>query len=367
MKISSWTTLVVKPTHMPRTVAVLATVLALSACNNEKLEEFSGPTMGSTYTVKYVSDGGTPAHQDIQTEVLTILKELDAAVSTYRKDTAVAGFNALPAGECQTVSTSITTLFDYAKTLNQLSNQAYDITLLPALSAWGFGPTGRSTEEAPTTQDLDKLRSITGMQHVFYGPKDTPTTKQLCKDRDLSIEFNSIAAGYAVDRIADYLNSSGINSYLIEVTGELLAKGHKPDGSPWRVALEAPISNTRAAQRIVALNGEAASTSGDYRDYYEKNGVRYSHTLDPRTLSPVTHRLASVSVIAKTAMEADGLSTLLMILGPEHGYDFATAHQLVAMFVSSNPNNDAADTDRTFTVRTTPQFDQRFPSTGGTK
>jgi len=257
------------------------------------------------------------------------------------------------------MSANVLKLFTFAQTLNQESQGAYDITLLPALSLWGFGPSGRVIKN-PSGEQLAALRSRVGMQHIYSETAPDGTTS-LCKNSDSTIEFNSIAAGYAVDRISKYLETKGINRFLVEVTGELRAKGKKPDGSPWRIALEAPISNARMAQRIISLDGMAASTSGDYRDYYEENGVRYSHTLDPRTLSPVTHKLASVSVIADKALQADGLSTLLMVLGPQRGYDFAVQHQISALFVISNGAQNKDTKERTFTVRTTPVFKNAFP------
>ena len=336
----------------------------LSACGGEKVQSFGGPTMGSTYRVQYVAGTKTPSGDRLQSGVQGILDELDRAISTYRTDSDVARFNAAPAGTCREMPASVLQLFGYATALHRESGGAYDITLLPALSAWGFGPRGRVAER-PSTAQLDALRTRVGMEHVRI--EASPGGGEvLCKDSDSSIEFNSIAAGYAVDRISGYLQAQGVASFLVDVTGELRASGRKPDGGAWRIALEAPISNARVAERIVPLEGMGVSTSGSYRNYFEENGVRYSHTLDPRTLSPVTHKLAAVSVIADTALEADGLSTLLMALGPQQGYDFALRHQLAAFFVIKTDAGVEETDSRAFSVRSTPIFEERFPALKGT-
>lgn len=370
MRVSSWTTSAADASAAGRLarglgrLACLGAAFLLAACDGEKVQSFGGPTMGSTFRVQYVASGKTPGMDQIRSGVQAILDHLDREVSTYRSDSDVARFNAAPAGTCATMPASVFDLYDYAQTLHRDSGGAFDVTLLPALAVWGFGPRGRVAAH-PTADQLDALRDSVGMEHVrVETAKDGSGAKVLCKDAASTVEFNSIAAGYTVDKISAYLSDQGVKSFLIDVTGELRASGRKPDGTAWRIALEAPISNARVAERIVPLDGLGVSTSGSYRDYYEENGVRYSHTFDPRTLSPVTHKLASVSVIADTAFHADGLSTLLMVLGPQQGYDFAVAHHLAAFFVIKNDGTAETD-ERAFTVRSTPDFEKRFPAMKG--
>lgn len=156
---------------------------------------------------------------------------------------------------------------------------------------------------------------------------------QLCKDAAVEVDFNSIAAGYSVDTIAARLEAMGIHDYLVEATGELKAAGKKLDGSAWKIALEEPRDDQQVAERIINVDGYGVSTSGDYRNYFEQNGRRYSHTVDARTGVPITHNLASVTVINPSTLMADGLSTLLLILGPERGWDYAQKHNIGAFFV----------------------------------
>ncbi|MDO5058263.1 MAG: FAD:protein FMN transferase, partial [Lautropia sp.] len=302
--------------------------------------------------------------------------------------------------------------------LHQQSDGAFDITLLPALDAWGFGPKAAAQKASTVIQPGTRLDdSILSGKQPAAAPGNSPSTlppgtppssgtpthaapaprppaapvttagqpgntglhapgeaelaslrhqiglehlridgDRLCKDAPISIEFNSIAAGAVIDQIADRFQALGIDSYLIEVTGELRAQGAKPDGSPWRIGIETPIDgSTRQAQKILSLNGQAVSTSGDYRQYREENGQRLSHILDPRSLRPITHRLAAVTVLHPLAMQADGLSTLLMVLGPDDGYTWAVEHQIPALFVSRS--------DHGFESRSTPAFDRLHPPT----
>ena len=382
---------------IPRLLALTATLPLLAACQPDVVQ-LSGPTMGSSYHISYVRSSGTPEPEAVQAEIQHQLDQLDAAVSTYRDDSDLARFNAAPAGTCQPMPPMALELARSAKQLAADSEGAYDVTLLPVLDAWKFGPKAArekvqgkttGTGDAPAAAGHDKpltvdqlmaqsgtqkqpsqqpsqppsqpparpsldadtlasLRAHTGMGHLkIIGDR-------LCKDAPITVEFNSIAAGYIIDRLAERFANQGIHDYLIEVTGEIRAAGEKPGGHPWLIAIEAPLDHDRKAQRLVQLKDEAISTSGDYRNYREENGRRYSHLIDPRTLAPIEHTLAAATVVTPEAMRADGLSTLLMVLGPEHGYDYAVRHQLAALLVSRTPQG--------FQTRTTPAFDARFPA-----
>jgi len=210
--------------------------------------------------------------------------------------------------------------------LSRQSEGSYDLTVEPLMNLWGFGPQGRE-EKVPDTAALAEVRQRVGHQHLRIDGD------QLCKDAAVEVDFNSIAAGYAVDTIAARLQALGIHDYLAEATGELKASGRKPDGSPWRIALEEPRDDQQVAERVINVDGYGLSTSGDYRNYFQQDGRRYSHTFDAWTGAPVLHDLASVTVIHPSALMADGLSTLLLILGPERAWDYAEKHDIGAFFV----------------------------------
>jgi len=327
-----------------RLIGVVVLAGALSGCGNGgSMESFSGPTMGSTYSITYLREKGLPAPAEVRIEVEKILAEVDQQMSTYRSDSVIERFNALPANRCQTMPAPILKLVRVAEQLSEQSEGSYDLTVEPLLDLWGFGPQGRG-EKVPSAQALADVRQRVGYQHLRI------ESDQLCKDATVEVDFNSLAAGYAVDTIAARLEAMGIHNYLAEATGELKAAGRKPDGSPWRIALEEPRDDRQVAQRILAVDGYSVSTSGDYRNYFEQDGQRYSHTFDARTGAPVSHTLASVTVIHPSALMADGLSTLLLILGPVRGWDYADKHDIGAFFVIR--------ADDGFVIRTNQAFER---------
>lgn len=299
----------------------------LSGCGNgDTLERFDGPTMGSHYSIQYVRHVATPGPKAIQTEVENILAEVDRQFSTYRSDSDIERFNALPAGACQVMPGPVLELIRVGEQLSSQSDGSFDLTVEPLLNLWGFGPQSRE-ERVPSPEALALARQRVGHAHLRIDGD------RLCKDAAVEVDFNSIAAGYAVDRIAARLQALGVDSYLAEATGELKARGRKPDGSAWRVALEEPRGDRQVAERVIEVDGYGVSTSGDYRRYFQQDGARYSHTFDARTGAPVLHNLASVTVIHPSALMADGLSTLLLILGPERGWDYAEKHGIGVFFV----------------------------------
>jgi thiamine biosynthesis lipoprotein len=299
----------------------------LSGCGDGgAMESFGGPTMGSTYSIKYVRRAGLPAPTEVRTEVEKILTEVDQQLSTYRGDSDIQRFNVLPANQCQSMPGAILELVRIGEQLSNQSEGSFDLTVEPLLNLWGFGPQARE-EKVPTAEALAEVRQRVGHAHLRIDGD------QLCKDAAVEVDFNSIAAGYTVDAIAARLEALGVHNYLAEVTGELKAAGRKLDGSPWRIALEEPRDDQQVAERIVAIDGYGLSTSGDYRNYFQQGGRRFSHTFDARTGAPVSHALASVTVIHPSALMADGLSTLLLILGPERGWEYAEKHDIGAFFV----------------------------------
>jgi len=325
-------------------VVMVMLLAALSGCGNgESMESFSGPTMGSTYTIKYLRHSGLPAAREVQVEVEQILAEVDRQMSTYRSDSDIERFNALPANRCQVMPAPVLELIRVGEQLSQQSGGSYDLTVEPLMNLWGFGPQSRE-EKVPSAEALATARQRVGHQHLRIDGE------QLCKDAAVEVDFNSIAAGYTVDRIAARLEALGIHDYLAQATGELKASGHKLDGSPWKIALEVPRDDQQTAQRILALDGQGVSTSGDYRNYFLQDGRRFSHTFDARTGEPVLHTLASVTVINPSTLMADGLSTLLLILGPERAWDYAQTHDIAAFFVLR------ADTG--FVTRGSPAFER---------
>lgn len=310
---------------LAKNFSLLLFAALLGACG-APVEEFGGPTMGSHYSLKYVAGAATPAQPEVRQALEEILLEVDRQMSTWRPDSAVSHFNQLPAGSCQIMPAPVLELVRFGGQLSRASGGAFDLTLQPLLDLWGFGPQSR-VSWVPSAEQIAAARALTGYQHLRI------EGEQLCKDVAVQLDLDSIAAGYAVDRIGARLGEQGIASYLLNVTGELKVQGRKPDGSAWQVALEVPRDDRQVAQQVLALDGQGVSTSGDYRNYFEQDGQRYAHTFDPHTGAPVRHDLAAVTVIDPSALRADGLSTLLMVLGGERGLAYAEQAGIAALFV----------------------------------
>lgn len=325
--------------------ALLVTVLlSLAGCGQgNTLERISGPTMGSSYTVQYVRTPQGPTPKQVRREVEAILEGVDKHFSTYRSDSLIETFNRLPANSCQPMPADVLELVRVGEQLSEQSDGAFDLTVEPLLDLWGFGPQSRM-EKVPSEQALASARQRVGHGHLRI------VGEQLCKDAPVEVDFNSIAAGHAVDLLVARLQALGVADLLVEATGELKALGRKPDGSSWKVAVELPREDRQIAQQVLAVDGFGVSTSGDYRNYFEENGQRYSHTFDARLGRPVKHDLAAVTVFDRSTLMADGYSTLLLVLGPQQGWDFALKHQIAAVFVTRVADG--------FVSRSTPAFEQ---------
>lgn len=328
-------------------LAILFLFVALiQGCGEKKpqLHTHMGMTMGTSFTVKWFSadsDNGA-----LKARINSLLAGVNQSMSTYIQDSELSLINQQPAGYQTVLSKELAAVLAQALQISSVSDGAFDVTVGPLVNLWGFGPDGRIVK-APTDQEIAALRGRVGYGYLNFNP----ATLALEKTANAYIDLSAIAKGYAVDQIAELLSAAGINSYLVEIGGELRANGVKPDGKHWRIAVEKPDSATaRTVQAVINVKDVAIATSGDYRNYFEENGQRFSHTIDPLTGKPITHRLASVTVLMPTCAEADALATTLMVMGPERGYEFAVAQGIHALFI--------VKTDQGFVERQTPGFDQ---------
>jgi thiamine biosynthesis lipoprotein len=216
-----------------------------------------------------------------------------------------------------------------AKEIADLSNGAFDITVGNLVNLWGFGP-GNSSFNTPKEKKIKHQLKKVGYKKLEL-KEDTSQIRKLIPY--LYLDLSAIAKGYAVDQVASLIEKYGITSYMVEIGGELRLRGKNLQNKPWRIAVEKPTVEKRVIQKVLPLTNVSLATSGDYRNFFEVKGERFSHSIDPRTCRPITHKLASITVLSDTTMEADALATALMILGPEEGYALAEEKQLAALFI----------------------------------
>ena len=306
---------------------VLSLTLLLTACDDSKnrLSVLSGPTMGTTWSVKFT---GTPdASVDaLKADIEAALEQVNAEMSTYRDDSVLSLFNRAEAGTLVALPDDTLTVLKAAFQLSDMTDGAYDVTVGPLVNLWGFGP-DQGRFAPPSALEIEAAQRRVGWRSLLL------SGQQLLQPGEVYVDLSSIAKGFAVDKLAGLLIKHGLESWLVEVGGELRANGTKPYGKPWRIAVERPIPGVREVEQVVALKDMAVATSGDYRNFFEADGKLYSHTIDPRTGYPVSHTLASVSVLHRSAMMADGLATAMTVLGPKEGMAFAKKHELPVFFI----------------------------------
>jgi len=318
-------------------VAMLLAVFVLVGCDlfyQESVVGFEGQTMGTSYSVKWV-DKNAARVQALQHRADLALVELNQQMSTYIPDSEISRFNALPGASELEVSDALAFVVAESLRISQDSGGAFDPTVGPLVNLWGFGPDGR-IETAPTDAEIEAVRSRVGYANISL--LENPT--RLKKAGDQYLDLSAIAKGYGVDMLAELLEAQGIKNYLVEIGGELRAKGVKPEGEHWRIAIESPLTSERSIGRIINVKDIGIATSGDYRNYFEEKGVRFSHTIDPATARPISHRLASVTVLSETCAEADALATTLMVMGDVAGFQFAKEKGIAAYFLVKDANSD---------------------------
>jgi thiamine biosynthesis lipoprotein len=308
-------------------------LFGLLACQQPpQLYQFSGPTMGTTWSVKTMGLPDGASREQIQSDIGLILETVNNQMSTYQADSSISRFNQGEADSWHALQPDFFRVLEYALSLAEQTGGAYDPTVGPLVNLWGFGPDA-GPEALPSAEDIAAAAGQTGWQKLELDAG----RRAVKQPGGLYLDLSSVAKGFAVDKIADYLITRGVDSFLVEVGGELRGQGSKPGGRPWRIAIEQPLRGVRRPDKVVALNDQAIATSGDYRNFRRVNGELYSHTIDPRTGRPVAHQLALVSVLADSCMQADALATALEVLGPQAGLAFARDRELaVRMMVRTD-------------------------------
>lgn len=304
-----------------------------------------GKTMGTTWRVS-LADVDHSRASSLRSAIQSQLDAQDAELSSWKADSAVSRFNRFTSTERWPVSADMADIVTLSLRIGTLTQGSMDITIAPLVNLWGFGPYKAPTA-TPSPAQIAAARAQTGLGHLTV--IDRADGQWLQKDLpELQLDLSTVGEGYAADKLAQLMGEQGISRYLVSVGGAVVSRGLNSQNQPWRVAIQKPTDQENAVQAIVDINGHGISTSGSYLNYYELSGQRISHVIDPASGRPITHRLVSATVIAPTALEADGWDTGLMVLGPEKAREVALQQKLAVYLITK--------TDRGFSTWMSPQF-----------
>ncbi len=318
-------------------VALSILIVLTPACSKPQPDlpptTLDGPTMGTSYTIKIARPPAELDRKSLEAEVQAELDKIDSLMSTYRADSELSRLNRCKANEWFPVSPETAAVIEEALAIGRLTDGAFDITVGPLVNLWNFGHDRDESGESakiPSPDEIERVKSRVDFRQVEVRTSP-PAVRKLRED--LAIDLSGIAKGYAVDCLAELLERHGVENYMVEVGGELRVRGTSHEARPWRIAVEAPTVGVRAIQTVVEPGDRAMATSGDYRNFFQEDGRRYSHIIDPRSGRPVAHRLVSATVLDPSCARADALATALMVLGPEKGYELALEEELPVLLI----------------------------------
>lgn len=312
-------------------ILTVVAALTIGACTDDRLPEYelTGPVMGTSFSVKLVDLPADVDRDELGGMIATRLEDIEQRFSTYRPSSELSQLNDSLTTKWIPVSEEICELVESAIELSKQTNGAFDITVGPLVLLWGFGP-GSDRGVPPVDQQVQEARNSVGYEKLETDCTAPALRKEL---PGISIDLSAFAKGYAVDSVTELLVSRGFSNFLVEIGGELCMRGRNAGNEPWAIAIEKADAGPRDVQTIVSLTDRCMATSGDYRNFFEHEGVRYSHTIDPSTGRPVTHDTAAVTVVAGSAATADALATALLVLGVKDGSALADRRNIAAYFV----------------------------------
>jgi len=317
-------------------LAWIVLLLAHSQCPaSPTATTLTGPTMGTRWTVKFTDR--LPSEftvEALRQAIVDRLAEINGQMSTYIWSSEVMQFNAAASGEWFEVSQPTAELVTRALEVGEATGGAFDITVGPLVRLWNFGTDSgvavASEIELPDDKAITSALAKVGQQQLLVRANPPALKKATC---GLEVDLSAIAKGFATDQIGDLLKEHGLNDFLVEIGGEVVARGKPASDRLWQIAIESPPEAKRSLHTIVPLANSALATSGDYRNFFVHEGKHYSHIIDPHTGQPVGHNLATVSVLHKSCLYADAFSTGLLVMGAQKGYAWATKNDIAALFL----------------------------------
>ncbi|MEO0632962.1 MAG: FAD:protein FMN transferase [Pseudomonadota bacterium] len=318
--------------------------LAFAACKpGQDVLQLSGPTMGTGYNV--VVSNAPVGEAEIQSAIGTALAQVNAAMSNWSETSEISRFNASDAPTM--LSPELAEVMDAAEAVNTASEGTFDTTMGPLIELWGFGAPGKA--QMPSDVAIAAAQARSGHANTLRIGAGAMEKQQA----DAQVYLAAIGKGYGADHVCRALEALGITDYMVEIGGDLYAAGRNPDGMPWQIGVETPDARDRSVMDVVGVSGLGMASSGDYRNYYEQDGQRYSHVIDPSTGRPITHTTASATVLAENAMLADAWATAMLTLGRDRGMAIAEREGLAVMFIE----RDTDATDRQFKMSRSRRFE----------
>jgi len=307
------------------------TLFLLCACGTNVAPEveLAGNTMGTQFSVKLAAGDAVNDAIRLEKNIKATLADVEQMMSTFIPSSEISRFNSSASTDWHAVSQEFCLSVEEALAISTLTDGSFDITVGPLVDLWGFGP-GDIIDEPPADENISTMLKSIGYTHLQADCSQPALKKDIA---ELALDMSAIGKGYATDSVAAILDGAGIENYLVEVGGELRLRGHNAKNAKWAIGIEVPLPNQRSPHTIVHLSDTAMATSGDYRNYFEVDGKRYSHTIDTRTGWPVTHSLASVTVVDNDGFRADALATALLVMGPDAGMELAIRESLAVLFL----------------------------------
>ncbi len=303
-------------------------VVAVAACQKAaEPVEMSGNTMGTTYNIVALDHTRQIKTPEVQAAVDAALAKVNAEMSNWDAGSEISTINAADAGILP-MSSGMMDVLTAARDVHDATDGQFDVTLGPLVELWGFGA-GHTAMQIPSDAAIDKVLATTGQAKMFTVEGDTLKKRS----SNAEIILSSIGKGYGVDAVAQVLRDFGMNDFMVEIGGDLYVSGRNPNGLDWQIGIEAPDATARTVQHIAKASNLGMATSGDYRNYFDFEGQRYSHILDAKTGRPVQHTTTSVTVLAENAMLADAWATGLLALGKERGLEIANSREIAALFI----------------------------------
>lgn len=303
--------------------------IALAACKKGwSVLEMSGLTMGTSYNIVAVDHSRNVDQAELQAAIDNSLALVNRQMSNWDSGSEISIFNAASTPGSMKVSADLAHVMQAAAEVNAATGGSFDVTVGPLIDLWGFGA-GRTRNDMPSDAEIARAMACCGQSDALR-----VEGQRLHKMRpEAEVYLSAIGKGYGVDRVASVMSDFGIKDYMVEIGGDLYTAGTNPDGQAWRVGIETPQSHDRGVQQVVGVSGMGMATSGDYRNFFDFEGKRYSHIIDATTGRPVTHSTASVTVMTENAMLADAWATALLVLGTERGLQIANDRDMAALFI----------------------------------